>query len=53
VADHDVGKSTHTAKFMPWELVWYCAFTDKFRALEFEKYLKSHSGKAFANKRLI
>ena len=53
VADHNAGKSTHTAKFMPWELVWYCAFADKFRALEFEKYLKSHSGKAFANKRLI
>jgi predicted GIY-YIG superfamily endonuclease len=22
VADHNAGKSTHTAKFMPWELVW-------------------------------
>jgi putative endonuclease len=46
VADHNAGKSTHTAKFTPWELVWYCAFADKLRALEFEKYLKSHSGKA-------
>jgi len=48
--EHNAGKSTHTAKFRPWELVWYCAFPDKYRALEFEKYLKSHSGRAFAKK---
>ena len=50
---HNDGGSPHTAKFKPWELVWYCAFPDKYKALEFEKYLKSHSGKAFANKRLV
>lgn len=50
---HNAGKSSHTAKFAPWKLVWYCAFADKFRALEFEKYLKSHSGRAFAHKRLL
>jgi predicted GIY-YIG superfamily endonuclease len=49
---HNEGKSRHTSKFMPWELVTYTAFQDKYKALEFEKYLKSHSGKAFANKRL-
>ena len=48
---HNSGKSTHTAKFKPWELVWYCAFPDKYKALAFEKYLKSHSGRAFAKKR--
>ena len=53
VADHNAGKSTHTAKFMPWELVWYSAFTDKYKALAFETYLKSHSGRAFARKRLL
>ncbi len=53
LADHNAGKSTHTAKFAPWELVWYCAFPDKYKALEFEKYLKSHSGRAFASKRLL
>jgi putative endonuclease len=52
IPDHNAGKSTHTAKFKPWELVWYCAFRDKYKALEFEKYLKSHSGRAFAKKRL-
>ena len=27
--DHDAGKSAHTSKFTPWQLVWYCAFSDK------------------------
>ena len=53
LAAHNAGKSTHTAKFMPWQLVWYSAFPEKYKALEFETYLKSHSGKAFAMKRLI
>jgi len=52
MADHNAGRSPHTAKFMPWTLVWYCAFHDKGGALAFEKYLKSHSGRAFAKKRL-
>jgi predicted GIY-YIG superfamily endonuclease len=53
LADHNAGKSTHTAKFTPWKLAWYCAFPDKHKALDFEKYLKSHSGRAFAMKRLL
>jgi putative endonuclease len=53
IADHNVGKSVHTSKFVPWELEFYVAFPEKLRALEFEKYLKSHSGRAFANKRLM
>ena len=52
LADHNAGKSTHTAKFRPWQLIWYCAFPDKMKALDFEKYLKSHSGRDFAKKRL-
>jgi putative endonuclease len=31
--EHNAGKSTHTAKFKPWKLTWYCAFPDKYRAL--------------------
>lgn len=53
LADHNAGKSKHTRKFAPWRLLFYCAFPDKLRALEFERYLKSHSGRAFARKRLI
>ena len=36
--EHNAGKSTHTAKFIPWELVSYCAFPNKYKALVFEKY---------------
>jgi len=49
---HNAGLSSHTAKFKPWRLVSYVAFTDEKKAIAFEKYLKSHSGRAFANKRL-
>jgi len=34
-------------------MVCYCAFNDKKRALDFEKYLKTSSGIAFKNKRFI
>ncbi len=53
IIDHNAHKSVHTRKFAPWRLIWYSAFPDKFRALEFETYLKSHSGRAFAKKRLL
>jgi putative endonuclease len=51
--DHNSGRSPHTSKFTPWKLVCYHAFESKQKALEFEKYLKSGSGKAFANKRFL
>jgi predicted GIY-YIG superfamily endonuclease len=50
--DHNAGRSKHTSRYAPWQLAWYCGFHDKSQALEFEKYLKSHSGRAFASKRL-
>ncbi|MFU8780806.1 MAG: GIY-YIG nuclease family protein, partial [Kiritimatiellia bacterium] len=53
IPKHNEGGCPHTAKYKPWRLEWYCAFPNKHEALEFEKYLKSHSGKAFANKRLL
>ena len=49
---HNAGRSIHTAKYKPWELAAYFAFKSERRAREFEHYLKSGSGKAFANKRL-
>jgi putative endonuclease len=53
IADHNAGKSAHTSKFAPWELEFYVAFPEKQTAFEFEKYLKSHSGRSFAQKRLM
>jgi len=52
LADHNLGKSSHTAKYRPWHLVTYVAFTNKTKAEEFERYLKSGSGHAFAKRRL-
>ena len=51
LAVHNAGGSVHTSKYKPWKLVSYHAFVDERRAREFEYYLKSGSGKAFAKKR--
>jgi putative endonuclease len=42
----------HTSKWKPWILKTYIAFPDRKRAAELEKYLKSHSGRAFIKKHL-
>lgn len=42
-----------TATRLPFELVTYIVFNDKYKAYFFEKYLKSGSGKAFAMKRFF
>jgi putative endonuclease len=52
VKAHNEGASVHTSKYKPWQLVTYMAFDEERRAREFEYYLKSGSGRAFANKRL-
>ncbi|RLB97362.1 MAG: GIY-YIG nuclease family protein [Deltaproteobacteria bacterium] len=49
---HNMGQSSHTAKYKPWELITYCAFASDEKAVAFEKYLKTGSGRAFAKKRL-
>jgi predicted GIY-YIG superfamily endonuclease len=51
LAEHNAGKSPHTSKFVPWRIVTYVAFSDESKAASFERYLKSGSGHAFANKR--
>ena len=50
---HNKGDNTYTKPRRPIVLVTYLAFTNKYKAIAFEKYLKSGSGKAFAQKRLI
>ena len=47
---HNDGKCPHTAKYRPWRIKTYLAFSDRQKALDFENYLKSHSGRAFAEK---
>jgi putative endonuclease len=49
---HNEGGAPHTSKFKPWRLRTYIAFSTRERAAQFELYLKSGSGRAFANRRL-
>jgi putative endonuclease len=51
--EHNSGKSTHTRKFIPWRLIFYAAFPEKTLAENFERYLKSGSGRAFARRHLL
>jgi putative endonuclease len=48
---HNSGGSIYTKNDRPWKLVMCMAFTDMKRAKQFERYLKSQSGRAFAQKR--
>jgi predicted GIY-YIG superfamily endonuclease len=52
LAAHNAGASLHTSKYRPWKIVTYICFDDDGRAAEFERYLKTGSGRAFANKHL-
>ncbi|MDI6892204.1 MAG: GIY-YIG nuclease family protein [Actinomycetota bacterium] len=53
IQKHSEGGIPSTAKYRPHRLVWYSAFSDREKAILFEKYLKTASGKAFRNKRLV
>lgn len=50
---HCDGKVSSTKPHLPWKLVWYGAFETEKQASDFELYLKSGAGKAFAYKRLV
>ncbi|PKP21679.1 MAG: hypothetical protein CVU05_06250 [Bacteroidetes bacterium HGW-Bacteroidetes-21] len=50
---HNNGYVKSTKGKLPVELITCITFTDKYKAFFFEKYLKSGSGRAFMNKRLI
>ena len=52
LAKHNEGGVTHTSKFRPWTLRTYIAFSAKPQATQFEIYLKSGSGRAFATRHL-
>jgi putative endonuclease len=50
---HNNGEILYTSTRLPFQLITHIVFTDKYKAYNFEKYLKSGSGKAFAFKRLV
>jgi len=47
---HNAGEVAHTAKYRPWRIQVAIAFTNRNKASDFEQYLKSHSGRAFAKR---
>jgi predicted GIY-YIG superfamily endonuclease len=50
LAANNDGLCAHTRKRRPWELHVVIQFPDERRALDFERYLKSGSGRAFARR---
>jgi len=53
VERHQKGHVPATEKRLPVILFSYFAFSDKYTAFNFEKYLKSGSGRAFLKKHLF
>ena len=50
---HQKGQIPATVDRLPIKLVFYFAVNDKYKAFEFEKYLKSGSGRAFIERHLV
>lgn len=50
---HQKGNVPATAKRLPVKIDFYLAINDKYKAFNFEKYLKSGSGRAFINKHFV
>ena len=50
---HNCGGNRSTSAMKPWRLLWYGVFEAEAAAMDFKRYLKTASGKAFARKRLL
>ena len=48
---HSKGEVHYTKDKLPVQLITFIAFSDKYKAYDFEKCLKSGSGMAFRNKK--
>ena len=53
LSEHNSGNVDSTRYRVPLKLEAYFAVTDKPRAIKLEQYLKTGSGRAFTNKRII
>ena len=53
LSEHNSKKVHYTKDKTPVSLITCIGFVDKYKALEFEKYLKSGSGIAFRRRHLI
>jgi putative endonuclease len=52
IAGHNARRCPHTANGRPWSLDVLSEFADQRRAIAFEQFLKSGSGRAFAKRHL-
>lgn len=52
ISRHRLGSVKYTSSRLPVEIAHQSIFSDKYKAYEFEIYLKSGSGRAFAKKRM-
>ena len=50
LAAHNAGRCPHTARYRPWHLHVTIELPDEQRAVDFERYLTSGSGRAFAKR---
>ena len=50
LAEHNSESQIYSRRYAPWQLVTWVTFTDPQLAADFEKYLKTPSGKAFLRK---
>jgi len=48
--EHNRGGCRHTRRWTPWRVIVVVAFASEARALDFERYLKTGSGCAFATR---
>jgi predicted GIY-YIG superfamily endonuclease len=53
LAAHNAGQNPSTVNGRPWNLIAYLGFADETRARAFERYLKSGSGKTFAQRHFL
>jgi len=49
---HNLGQVLATKDILPVAIITYIAFTNKYKAFDFEKYLKMGSGRAFSKRHL-
>lgn len=47
---HNRGEVPHTSKYAPWRLRTFVGFAEPEKAVAFERYLKSGSGRAFSTR---
>ncbi len=50
LAAHNAGDCPATRRYRPWRIKVYVAFENRLQAKRFEIYLKTGSGRAFANR---